>query len=48
MPKYRESRWRAIFVVDQNNVIRYVEYVKEVADFPDYEKALNAAKALLS
>lgn len=37
---------RAIFVVDKDNVIRYVEYVKEVADFPDYDSALNAAKAL--
>ena len=35
---------RAIFVVDQNNKIRHVEYVKEVADFPNYESALAAAK----
>ena len=37
---------RAIFVVGKDNVIRYVEYVKEVADFPDYEGALNAARSL--
>jgi len=37
---------RAIFVVDKENVIRYVEYVKEVADFPDYEAALTAARSL--
>lgn len=37
---------RAIFVLDKDNIIRYVEYVKEVADFPDYESALEAAKAL--
>lgn len=37
---------RAIFVLDKDNVIRYVEYVKEVADFPDYEAALSAARAL--
>jgi len=36
---------RAIFVVDQDNIIRYVEYVKEVADHPDYDAALAAAKA---
>lgn len=36
---------RAIFVVDKNNVIRYVEYVKEVGDFPNYEAALAAARA---
>ncbi|HWB96988.1 MAG TPA: thiol peroxidase [Bryobacteraceae bacterium] len=33
---------RAIFVVDPENKIRYVEYVKEVADFPNYEAALAA------
>jgi thioredoxin-dependent peroxiredoxin len=37
---------RAIFVVGKDNVIRYVEYVKEVADFPDYEGALEAARSL--
>lgn len=36
---------RAIFVVDQTNTIRYVEYVKEVADHPNYDAALAAAKA---
>jgi thioredoxin-dependent peroxiredoxin len=35
---------RAIFVVDKSNVIRYVEYVKEVGDFPNYEAALSAAR----
>ena len=38
---------RAIFVVDKDNVIRHVEYVKEVADHPDYEAALKAARSLL-
>jgi thiol peroxidase len=37
---------RAIFVVDQNNVIRHVEYVNEVTDPPDYAAALDAARAL--
>ena len=36
---------RAIFVVDKQNKIRYVEYVKEVADFPNYDAALSAAEA---
>jgi thioredoxin-dependent peroxiredoxin len=36
---------RAIFVVDKNNVIRHVEYVKEVAEHPNYDPALAAAKA---
>lgn len=38
---------RAIFVVDRDNVIRYVQYVKEVSDFPDYESALNVARSLV-
>ncbi len=37
---------RAIFVVDKDNTIRHVEYVKEVADHPDYESALAVAKKL--
>ena len=36
---------RAIFVVDKDNVIRYAEYVKEVADHPDYDSALEAARS---
>jgi thiol peroxidase len=36
---------RAIFVVDPDNTLRYVEYVKEVADHPNYDAALAAAKA---
>src|SRR6516165_6479748 len=35
---------RAIFVLDSRNQIRHVEYVKEVADFPNYESALAAAR----
>jgi thiol peroxidase len=37
---------RAIFVVDKDNVIRYAEYVKEVADHPNYDAALEAARAV--
>ena len=36
---------RAIFVLDPQNRIRHAEYVKEVADFPNYEAALSAARA---
>ena len=36
---------RAIFVVDSSNVLRHVEYVKEVADHPNYDAALAAAKS---
>jgi len=35
---------RAIFVVDENNKIRYAEYVKEAGDHPNYEAALKAAQ----
>jgi thiol peroxidase len=36
---------RAIFVVGPDNKVRYVEYVPEVGNFPDYEAALSAAKS---
>lgn len=39
---------RAIFVVDPSNTIRHVEYVKEVADHPNYEAALSAARSIAS
>src|ERR1700720_2157286 len=35
---------RAIFVLDPENRIRHAEYVREVADHPDYEAALSAAR----
>jgi thiol peroxidase len=43
----KESRImsRAIFVLDGANVIRHVEYVKEMGDHPNYEAALAAAKS---
>ena len=37
---------RAIFVVDRDNVVRHAEYVKEVADHPNYDTALAAARGL--
>src|SRR5271166_4696300 len=36
---------RAIFVIGPDNRIRYAEYVKEVADYPNYEAALSAARS---
>src|SRR5579875_289556 len=36
---------RAIFVVDSNNTLRHVEYVKEVGEHPNYETALDAARS---
>lgn len=37
---------RAVFVVDRVGVIRYVEYVPQVGQHVDYEKALEAARAV--
>lgn len=36
---------RAVFVVDAGNIIRHVEYVMEISGEPDYDTALNAARA---
>lgn len=36
---------RAIFVIDSNNKVTYVEYVPEVSSHPNYEAALEAVKA---
>jgi thiol peroxidase len=35
---------RAVFVVDSNDKVTYVEYVSEATNHPDYEAAINAAK----
>jgi thioredoxin-dependent peroxiredoxin len=37
---------RAIFVVDLQDTIRYVEYVSEIGEHPDYDKAIGAVKTL--
>ena len=38
---------RAVFVVDKEGVIRYVQLVKEIAEEPDYDAVIAAAKELL-
>ncbi len=38
---------RGIVVLDRDNNVRYVEYVNEVTDHPDYEKALEEAAKLV-
>jgi thiol peroxidase len=35
---------RAVFVVDKEGIIRYIEVVDELTNEPDYESALKAAK----
>lgn len=37
---------RSVFVLDENDVIRYVEYVPENSQHPDYEAALAAVRNL--
>ena len=39
---------RAVFVVDSNDVIRYVEYVPELREHPKYEAALEAVQRVLA
>jgi len=36
---------RAVFVIDGENKIKYAEYVKEIAEHPNYDAALAAARA---
>lgn len=45
----RENRLlgRGVFIADADNIIRYVEYVAEIAQEPDYERAISAVKDLI-
>ncbi|WP_096202679.1 thiol peroxidase [Bacillus sp. FJAT-45350] len=36
---------RAVFVIDSNDKVAYVEYVPEATDHPNYEAAIEAVKA---
>lgn len=38
---------RAVFVVDKEGTIRYMELVKEIASEPDYDAVLKAVKGLV-
>jgi len=38
---------RAVLVLDKEGTVRYEEIVKEIADEPDYEAALKAAKQVM-
>ncbi|PID90993.1 MAG: lipid hydroperoxide peroxidase [Bacteroidetes bacterium] len=38
---------RGVVVIDKDDVVQYVEYVPEVTNEPDYDKALAAIKSLL-
>lgn len=36
---------RAVFIIGADDKVQYVEYVKEITQHPDYDKALNFLKA---
>jgi thiol peroxidase len=38
---------RAVIVIDKDDVVRYVEIVKEIASEPDYDKALEVVKTII-
>ena len=38
---------RTVFIIDAQDVVRYVERVPEITQQPDYDRVLNAARALL-
>jgi thiol peroxidase len=40
--------WRAVFVLDRDGVVRYVEYVPEMGKHPNYDKILEAVNKLLA
>ena len=37
---------RAVFVVDREGILRYIQLVKEIANEPDYEAVLSAVREL--
>jgi thioredoxin-dependent peroxiredoxin len=37
---------RAIFVLDKDNTIKHVEYVKEMSEHPNYDSVMSAVKTL--
>ena len=38
---------RGIVIIDKNNIVQYVEYVKEVTDHPNYDKAIEEVNKLI-
>ncbi|MCW3804691.1 thiol peroxidase [Plebeiibacterium marinum] len=38
---------RGTVIIDKDNTVKYVEYVPEITNDPDYDGALNAAKELI-
>lgn len=38
---------RAVFVIDEHDIVRHVEYVPEITNLPDYDRALAAVRSLM-
>ena len=38
---------RAVFIIDKEGILRYMQYVKNIEEEPDYESVLETAKDLL-
>ena len=38
---------RAVFIIDSNGILRYMQYVKDVLAEPDYDSVLKAVKELI-
>ena len=38
---------RAVFIIDEHGVIKYIQYVKDILAEPDYESVLQAVKGLV-
>jgi thiol peroxidase len=38
---------RAVFIVDREGIVRYAEYVPEVAQHPNYDAALAALREVV-
>ena len=45
-PPLRRVLQRAVFVLDRDDTVRYVEYCPEIADQPDFDRALEVADEL--
>ena len=46
-PPLRRVLQRAVFVLDKDDTIRYADYCPEIAEQPDFDKALEAAAKLV-
>ena len=45
--EFRQEQ-RAVFIVDSDDIVRYVEYVPEISQHPDYDAALAALKDIVA